>query len=199
MTEKQQAKPTPRRGVKKRATFKMNPPNRVRSPNDPHPRKAKYHKLTEADHEVIIEGLSKFVPVYVIAQKIGCGYHPLLDYIKATPELEQVQEDASKNEIAFAKGKLFQKIGAGHAGSIMFFLERCDRAHFGRHVQIENIGDLPTIQIGKFDEADFVDPIDPSEVSKDGDAAEILDQAAIMAAKFRQAEDEAAGVEDGDE
>lgn len=195
MKEKPQTAKPSNGGKSKRAQFKMRQPN-------PHPSRrvrATYHKLSEADHPKIIEGLSKFVPVYVIAQAIPCAYHTLLDYIKKTPELAQVQQDANDNEIAFAKGKLFQKIGAGHAGSIMFFLERCDRAHFGRHVQIENIGDLPTIQIGKFDEADFVDPIDPSEVSKDGDAAEILDQAAIMAAKFRQAEDEAAGVEDGDE
>lgn len=149
----------------------------------------RYYKLSEADHPVIREGLYKFVPVYVLAKKIGCDYHTLLNYIHKHPELEQVQKDANDNMVAFAKGKLMQKVGAGHAASIMFLLERLDREHFGRHTTIENIGDLPTIQIGTFDEKEFVEPIDPQTVGSD--AREILASGAALARAKAEAEDAA--------
>lgn len=147
-----------------------------------------YYKLSSADDAVIADGLYKFVPVYVLAKKIGCGYHPLLDYIKRTPHLNQIGKDAEANMVAFAKGKLMQKVGAGHAASIMFLLERLDREHFGRYTTIEQIGDLPTINIGTFTEKDFVEPIDPSSAGNDPKA--ILATAAAMAQK--KADEEAA-------
>lgn len=150
-------------------------------------RKPFNYKLSEKDHPVIMEGLSKFVPVYVLCKKIGCGYHTLLDYIKKHKELAQAQQDAEDNMVAFAKGKLMQKVGAGHAASIMFLLERLDREHFGRNLQIENVGELPAINIGVFAESDFVEPVKPEEVGND--AREILAGAAALARKRAEAEE----------
>lgn len=140
---------------------------------------SRYYKLSEKDHPIIEEALYKFVPVYVLAKKIGCSYHTLLDYIKKHPELEQTRKDANDNMIEFAKGKLMQKVGAGHAASIMFLLERMDREHFGRYAQIENVGDLPAIQIGVFADDEIVQAADPSKMGDD--TAAILQQAADMA------------------
>ena len=89
--------------------------------------------------------------------------------------------------VAFAKGKLMQKVGAGHAASIMFLLERLDREHFGRNLQIENVGELPAINIGVFAESDFVEPVKPEEVGND--AREILAGAAALARKRAEAEE----------
>jgi len=152
-------------------------------------RKATNYKLSEADHEVIKEALYKFVPVYVLAKKIGCGYHTLLDYIKRIPELRDCQKDAEDNMVSFAKGKLMQKVGAGHAASIMFLLERLDKEHFGRYTTVNNIGELPNIQIGMFNEGAFVEPVRPEDVGED--AATILANAAKMAEQ-KAAEAEAA-------
>lgn len=149
-----------------------------------------YH-LGEKDHKTITDLLAKFVPAYVIARKIGCDYHCLLRYIKAHPELEQCQKDADDNMVAIAKGKLMSKVIAGHAGSIMFLLERLDRAHFGRYQTIENIGELPQINIGTYKESDFVEPIDPSKVVEGGNAKEILAAAAVMARQRLDAQDAA--------
>lgn len=153
----------------------------------PHPKggrqPAHHYKLSEKDHPRIIDALSRFVPVYVLAKKIKCDYHTLLKYIHAHPELEQCQKDADDNMVAFAKGKLMSKVAAGHAGSIMFLLERLDRAHFGRYQTIENIGELPQINIGTYKESDFVEPIDPSKVVEGGDAKAILEAAADLARK----------------
>ena len=147
-----------------------------------------YH-LGEKDHKTITDLLAKFVPAYVIARKIGCDYHCLLRYIKAHPELEQCQKDADDNMVAFAKGKLMSKVASGHAGSIMFLLERLDRAHFGRYQTIENIGELPQINIGTYKESDFVEPIDPSKVVEGGDAKAILAAAADLARKRLEEQD----------
>lgn len=155
----------------------------------------RHYKLSEADHPVIKEALYKFVPVYVLAKKIGCDYHTLLNYIHKHPELEQVQKDANDNMVAFAKGKLMQKVGAGHAASIMFLLERLDREHFGRYAQIENIGDLPTIQIGTFAEDEFVEPIDPKTVGDDAKA--ILAAGAALAKAKADAEEAALTADEG--
>ena len=154
-----------------------------------------YH-LGEKDHKTITDLLAKFVPAYVIARKIGCDYHCLLRYIKAHPELEQCQKDADDNMVAIAKGKLMSKVIAGHAGSIMFLLERLDRAHFGRYQTIENIGELPQINIGTFKESDFVEPIDPSKVVEGGNAKEILAAAAVMARQRLDEQDAAAEARD---
>lgn len=150
---------------------------------------ATHYKLGEKDHPVIKEALSKFVPVYVLAQKIPCDYNTLRNYIKAHPELSQVQRDADDNMVSFAKGKLMQKVSAGHAASIMFLLERLDREHFGRNIQVENIGELPTIQIGMFEEKDFVEPTDPDSMGSN--PADILDAAAKLAKERQDAEDAA--------
>ena len=147
-----------------------------------------YH-LGEKDHKTITDLLAKFVPAYVIARKIGCDYHCLLRYIKAHPELEQCQKDADDNMVAIAKGKLMSKVIAGHAGSIMFLLERLDRAHFGRYQTIENIGELPQINIGTYKEPDCVEPIDPSKVVEGGDAKAILAAAADLARKRLEEQD----------
>lgn len=165
----------------------MHPMKTTDQPKARAKRPHRYYKLSEADHKVIKEGLYKWVPVYVLAKKIGCGYHTLLNYIKAHPELDQIRKDAEDNMVAFAKGKLMQKVGAGHAASIMFLLERLDREHFGRYAQIENIGDLPAINIGVFDEKEFVDATNPQDVG--GDPAEILQKAAEMATSAAAAED----------
>ena len=106
-----------------------------------------------------------------------------MKYIHAHPELEQCQKDADDNMVAFAKGKLMSKVASGHAGSIMFLLERLDRAHFGRYQTIENIGELPQINIGTFKESDFVEPIDPSKVVEGCDTKAILAAAADLARK----------------
>lgn len=159
-----------------------------------------YYKLSERDHKVIAEGLYKFVPVYVLAKKIGCNYHTLLNYIKRHPELDQIGKDAEANMVAFAKGKLMQKVGAGHAASIMFLLERLDREHFGRYATIESIGDLPAINIGVFEEKDFIEPTDPATVG--ATAEEILAKGAEMAASVAKREEEeleAAEAETSDE
>lgn len=136
-----------------------------------------------------MDALSRFVPVYVLAKKMKRDYHTLLNYIHSHPELEQCQKDADDNMVAFAKGKLMSKVSAGHAASIMFLLERLDRKHFGRYNVIENVGELPSINIGVFEEKDFVEPMEPSEVSATGDASEILRKAAQMA-DAKAAEDE---------
>jgi hypothetical protein len=69
----------------------------------------------------------------------------------------------------------------------MFLLERLDREHFGRNIQIENVGDLPAINIGVFSEGSFVDPIKPEDVG--ADAKEILAGAAALAKRRAQEEE----------
>ena len=71
----------------------------------------------------------------------------------------------------------------------MFLLERLDRAHFGRYQTIENIGELPQINIGTYKESDFVEPIDPSKVVEGGDAKAILAAAADLARKRLEEQD----------
>lgn len=149
-----------------------------------------HYKLGQKDHKVIIDALGKFIPVYVIAKKIGCNYRVLLSYIHDHPELEQVRKDADDNMVSFAKGKLMSKVASGHAGSIMFLLERLDREHFGRYATIENVGELPSINIGVYGEKDFVEPLDPQEVSQSGNASDLLD-AAVALAHQRQEEQDA--------
>jgi len=148
---------------------------------------ATHYKLGPKDHPRIMEALGKFVPVYVLAKSIPCDYNTLRNYIKAHPELAQCQRDADDNMVAFAKGKLMQKVSAGHAASIMFLLERMDREHFGRNIQVENIGDLPTIKIGMFKEEEFVEPVDPATMG--ADAASILENAAKVAHERALAEE----------
>ena len=121
----------------------------------PRKRKAHYYKLSEADHETIIEGLRHFVSVYQIAAKIGCGYSTLKAYIAAHPELLEVQKDANAGMVEFTQGKLMQKIAAGSLGAMCFFLER--KAGWTQHQKIENIGDLPQINIGIIPEGELPD------------------------------------------
>ena len=69
------------------------------------PRKATYYKLSEKDEPIILEGLKKFVPAYVLATKIGCGYRQMSQYIKSHPHLLEVQRDAEqKRSDAMAEG-----------------------------------------------------------------------------------------------
>jgi len=140
-----------------------------------HPRKATYYKLSEKDHAVIKDGLSKFAPVYMIALKLGCGYRTLCDYIKKNPDLAETQKDANDNVVSFAFGKLMQKVSKGNVPSILFTLERLDPKRFGNRQVIENVGELPSVTIGVFDEADEVEPIDPATTG--ADAAKILENA----------------------
>lgn len=146
-----------------------------------------HYKLSEKDHPLILDALQRFVPVYQIALKIGCGYHTLLEYVHNHPELEQAGKDAEANMVALGKGQLMKKVMKGHAGSIMFLLERLDREHFGRFATIENVGELPAINIGVFSDADCPDPVNPADVGED--AASILRGAAAMARARQEAED----------
>lgn len=123
--------------------------------DSPRKRKAHYYKLTKADHETIIEGLRHFVSVYQIAAKIGCGYTTLKLYIHNHPELLEVQKDANAGMIEFTQGKLMQKIAGGSLGAMCFFLER--KAGWTQHQKIENIGDLPQINIGIIPEGELPD------------------------------------------
>ena len=164
------------------------------------PRKATYYKLSEKDEPTIIEGLKKFVPAYVLATKIGCGYQQMSKYIKSHPHLLQVQRDADANMVAFAKGKLMQNVGAGHPASIFFLLERMDPEHFGRQEHLDDTSNLPNIAIGLFPDSQLVKPIDPATVSKD--AAELLKYAEKEAERVQAEEDaradaEAEAAEDG--
>lgn len=152
-------------------------PRKRRSPTN--------YKLGEKDHKTILDGLRRFVPIYVLAAKIGCDYTTLRKYIKAHDELNQCRKDAEDNMVAVAKGQLMKRVLKGHPNSIMFLLERLDRQHFGRFAQIENIGDLPAINIGVFQ--DTPAPVDPSEVG--ADAATILANAAKMAHKAAEVEE----------
>lgn len=121
----------------------------------PRKRKAQYYKLSGADHETIIEGLRHFVSVYQIAAKIGCGYSTLKAYIAAHPELLEVQKDANAGMVEFTQGKLMQKISGGSLGAMCFFLER--KAGWTQHQKIENVGDLPQINIGIIPEGELPD------------------------------------------
>ena len=123
--------------------------------NSKRKRKACYYKLGEKDHELIIEGLRRFVSVYQIAAKIGCGYTTLKLYINKHPELAEVQNDAKQGQIEFCEGKLMQKIAAGSLGAMCFFLER--KAGWTQHQKIENVGDLPMINIGLIPESELPD------------------------------------------
>lgn len=145
------------------------------------PRKATRYFLGEKDHPTIVDGLKKFVPVYMIAMKIGCGYRNLRDYIHKHPELLEVQEDANENMVAFSLGKLMQNVAAGKEHSIMFALERLDPKRFGQHQIVENVGDLPQIKIGLIDSRTEVEPIDPK--TQGSDAREILESAIEIAKK----------------
>ena len=151
------------------------------------PRKATYYKLSEKDEPIIIEGLKKFVPAYVLATKIGCGYRQMSNYIKSHPHLLEVQRDAEQNMVAFAKGKLMQNVGAGHAASIFFLLERLDPEHFGRQEHLDDTANLPNITIGLFPSDQLVKPTDPGTVSKD--AAELLKYAEREAERVQAEED----------
>ena len=151
------------------------------------PRKATYYKLSEKDEPIIIEGLKKFVPAYVLATKIGCGYRQMSQYIKSHPHLLEVQRDAEQNMVSFAKGKLMQNVGAGHAASIFFLLERLDPEHFGRQDHLDDTANLPNITIGLFPADQLVNPTDPGTVSKD--AAELLKYAEREAERVQDEED----------
>lgn len=149
-------------------------------------RKATYYHLSEKDHAVIKDGLRKFAPVYTIALKIGCGYTTLCEYIKKHPDLVEAQKEANDNVVNFAFGKLMQKVSKGNVMSIMFTLERLDPKRFGKRQVVENVGDLPTINIGTFKAEDEVKPIDPSTVGET--AGDILDGAIKLAEEKEAAE-----------
>lgn len=151
-------------------------------------RKATYYRLSAADIPTIIEGLKAFSPVYMIADKIGCGYSTLQQFIRNNPELKAIQTDETKRATAFAFGKLMENVNAGHPASIMFTLERLDPKRFGNRQIVENVGDLPAINIGLFDRKEEVDPIDPA--TKGDDARSIL-ESAIETAERITAEEEA--------
>lgn len=152
----------------------------------PRPRKPTYYHLSEKDHAVIKDGLRKFAPVYTIALKIGCGYSTLCQYIKAHPDLLDAQKEANDNVVNFTFGKLMQKVSKGNVMSIMFLLERLDPKRFGKRQVVENVGDLPTINIGTFKTEDEVKPIDPAEVGNT--AGDILDGAIKLAEEKEAAE-----------
>lgn len=118
-------------------------------------RPATYYKLSEKDWPTIKMGLMHFVSVYQIAAKIGCGYTTLKLYIKEHPELLAVQEDAQAGELEFVKGKLLKKISEGSLGAMCFYLER--KGGWTQHQKIENIGDLPQINIGIIPEGELPD------------------------------------------
>ena len=161
-------------------------PKQVTGARAPRPRKATYYHLSEKDHAVIKDGLRKFAPVYTIALKIGCGYSTLCQYIKAHPDLLEAQKEANDNVVNFAFGKLMQKVSKGNVMSIMFTLERLDPKRFGKRQVVENVGDLPTINIGTFKAEDEMKPIDPSTVGET--AGDILDSAIKMAEAKEAAE-----------
>lgn len=163
----------------------MNEQTKPKQRRHPHT----HYKLSEKDHPLILDALQRFVPVYQIALKIGCGYHTLLEYVHNHPELEQAGKDAEANMVALGKGQLMKKVMKGHAGSIMFLLERLDREHFGRFATIENVGELPAINIGVFAEDDCPAPVNPADVGED--AASIIRGAAAMARARQEAEDAA--------
>lgn len=150
-------------------------------------RKAVLYHLGEKDHKTIVEGLKSFVPVYMIAMKIGCGYRTLREYIHKHPELLEAQQDANENMVSFALGKLMQNVDAGKEASIFFALERLDPKRFGQHQIVENVGDLPQIKIGLFDRETEVDPVDPSTAGED--ARQILDYAIKTAHERNEEED----------
>lgn len=150
------------------------------------PRKATRYYLGEKDHQTIIDCLRAFVPVYMIAMKIGCGYRNLRDYIHKHPELLEVQQDANENMVEFSLGKLMQNVDAGKEASIFFALERLDPKRFGQHQIVENVGDLPQIRIGLIDSRTEVEPIDPK--TQGSDAREIL-ESAIKIATEKDAEE----------
>lgn len=114
-------------------------------------RPAHYYKITEKDRETIKNGLTHFVSVYQIAAKIGCGYSTLKKYIANDAELRAVQKDSQQGELEFVKGKLLNKIANGSLGAMCFYLER--KGGWTQKQQVEQIGELPTINLGLIPEA----------------------------------------------
>ena len=118
-------------------------------------RPAFYYKLSEKDHPTIIQGLQRFVSLYQIAAKIGCGYSTLKKYLAEHPALRAVQLDAQEGEIEFVKGKMMQKISEGSLGAICFYLER--RAGWTNHQTIDTNMPMPNIVLGMIPESELPD------------------------------------------
>lgn len=166
---------------------KTKPQTKTLSAHSKRQRKAVLYHLSEKDHPTIVECLKRFIPVYMIAMKIGCGYRTLRDYIHKHRELLEVQQDANENMVEFSLGKLMQNVAAGKEHSIMFALERLDPKRFGQHQIVENVGDLPQIKIGLFDRESEVEPVDPATAGED--ARQILDYAIKTANERNEEED----------
>lgn len=148
--------------MKSKATNEIAPKTRYEgklTANSKRNRPPYYYKLSEKDHETIKAGLSRFISVYQIAAKIGCGYTTLKVYIERHPELKEVQKDAEDGMVEYAQGKLMQKISSGELNAITFFLER--KAGWTNHQTIDANMPIPNIMIGVIPERSI--PIDIGE------------------------------------
>lgn len=158
-------------------------------------RPAQYYRLSEKDHETIKMGLSRFVSVYQIAAKIGCGYSTLKKYIKENPELLEVQEDAQKGELEYVKGKLLSKISAGSLGAMCFYLERKGGWTNKQSVDIDQ--PIPNIVLGVIPDSELPsegEPITVSQIVTDDENNQQLVEAAKK--EERQEQETVARIED---
>lgn len=121
-------------------------------------RKLFNHKLSEADHAVILEELAKQTPIYIIAKKIKCDRHVLADYIRANEELAKAHEDREEAFKDSVEYELQRKILVEHnLNAIMFYADRKMRDRgYGEHIENEQTGGLEgAIVIGEIPESEY--------------------------------------------
>lgn len=105
-------------------------------------RKPFNHKLCEADHPAILEGLASQTPIYIIAKKVGVDRHVLSDYIKANDELMASLTDREESFKDSVEYEIRRKIVVEkNLNAMMFYADRKMRDRgYGEHIENEQIG-----------------------------------------------------------
>lgn len=97
-----------------------------------------YHKFTDKDIPIILDGLRKYHPLVAIVDKIGCSYEGLLDFINRTPVLKEMKLRSEKGMVDIAMSRLFESINMGNLNAIIYFLNCKGRDRgFGEHQTID--------------------------------------------------------------
>ena len=113
-------------------------------------RKARYnYKLSEKDDEFILDALARHLPMWAMAERIGCSRPALANYIHGNPILQQAYTESKDSMDDLAEHKLFEKIQNGDLNALTFYMPRQMRHRgYGDHQVIEQKNDEQRIVIG---------------------------------------------------
>ena len=113
--------------------------------------------FTEEEDRVIHDGLRKFLPMYILAEKLQCGRDQLVRHVKETPELLQVvinRKESFKDNLEFQALRL---INQGNPAMIMFGLQKqCADRGWGDDLSTLESGEGDRIVIGRIEEEEVV-------------------------------------------